>query len=256
MADPWPVTLAGILMNDEPDSNGVRWRSAGIEGWDAAPVRIIDGDRTGRHGGFSGGRLWSPRLLSLPGRAHCPDMATAFQVREQIVASMPGLDSAELIVHESTPKSLTVEINGTPHVSTPIEASPYRVTFLIPLIAYDPFKRAVTPATVAVPAGATVPHVATGTAAAEIEVTTTTTGTVVLSSEGLTLRTSELPAGTVLTSGPGFTNPERTVVGPGGENLFSATLAPMQWPAIVPGANELVNGGTASLEVTYYPTYA
>jgi hypothetical protein len=130
------------------------------------------------------------------------------------------------------------------------------MTYWLTLLAEYPWKRATTATTVIVNSGATVNHASPGTAASEIEVTLLGGGTVDLSIGGQRLRWGTLPSGSVLTSGPGFTNRRRTVVGPSGENLFGLIVQPMQWPAMAPGANSLHQAGTAGLSVRYFPTYA
>lgn len=256
MSDLVPVTLCGVLMDNTPDSNGVLWRvlREGLLGWDSP---LVDSPRSlisGKHGVAMAGNWYRDRNVTVRGRVKAPTDALAWEAYYQILNEIPGVNgSGQLLVGEPVPKWLDVELADDPDLTDPRNG---RFNFQIPLTAEYPFKRAVGTVTVPVGAGATVAHTAQGRAAAEIEVTTTTAGTVVLSIAGLTLRTSALPAGSVLTSGPGFTHPERTVRGPAGEDLFSATLSPMQWPAVAPGDNSLVNSGTASLEVTYYPTYA
>ena len=121
----------------------------------------------------------------------------------------------------------------------------------IEVTALHPFKRALSPVTVAPGA-----FTAAGTVPAEIEVTTTSSGTVHVEQGGLAIKAGTVPAGTVFTSGPGFTNLPRSVVGPSGEDLYSLTLPGTQWPAVVPGANSFLSLGTADVEITYYPTYA
>ena len=128
--------------------------------------------------------------------------------------------------------------------------------FHIEVTATDPFARSTTPVTVPILAGTTENFTATGTVPAELEVTTTSSGTVHVEQGGLAIMASSVPSGTVFTSGPGFANLPRSVVGPGGEDLYSLTLPGTQWPAVVPGANSILNQGTAAVQVRYFPTYA
>ena len=250
MADSWSTTFCGVLMDDTPDADGVRWAVASTEGWDAAPLRSTYDDNTGRHGGFGSARLWSGRLVTLLGRAHCPDMAAAFRVREKITADMPGLGPGELIKHESVPKALTVVLNDQPRTSTPIDVYPYRVTFQIPLIAHDPFKRALTARTTAVGAGSSVPLTNDGTAAAHMLVTLTSGGTVVLTAGGVTLTTDALPAGAVIDTA------STSVTADDGMDLMSLVAMPPLMPLLPKGGGPVTQAGTASLSIETFDTYA
>ena len=247
------VTLAGQVMDGTPDSEGVRWfNGADIVGYDSPPVRINDQERTAAHGGYGPERLYASRILTLPGWCECPSLEAAFAVRERL----HGLMSGELIVHEPVPKVLTVVSGGAPRSTEPLDGPNPLVEWSIPLIARNPFKRALDPVTVAIAAGGTGSFTATGRFPAELEVTTTSSGTVHVEQGGLAIMASSVPSGTVFTSGPGFDNLPRSVVGPGGEDLYSLTLPGTQWPAVVPGANSILNQGTAAVQVRYFPTYA
>jgi hypothetical protein len=137
MADTIPVALAGILMDDEPDASSIRWRVSGLDGWDSAPIRADDGDLTGQHGGYGTSRLYGARPLTLSGRAHCPDLAAAFRVRDIVASSMPAVnDSAQLIVHEPVPKWVSVKTDREPLAGWPIDAAPFRVTWRLSLVAH------------------------------------------------------------------------------------------------------------------------
>lgn len=250
MADAWPITLCGILMDGTPDSNGIKWSASAMpEGWDSPPVRVDDDNLTGRHGGWGASRLYGPRLLTVTGIAHCSDMAMAFLARD-LLHTLPGPSgSGELIVHETTPKSLTVRMGGSPRATDPIDIPNPYVKWQIPLVAHDPFKRSTTGTTTTVAAGATVTPASSGTAAADLVATTTSSGTVVLTAGGVTLTTTSVPSGTVIDTAA------RTVTGPSGEDLYSAVAPGSQWPALPPGGS-LANAGTAGLSVTTYDTYA
>lgn len=127
--------------------------------------------------------------------------------------------------------------------------------YSIELTAPYPHKRAVDPVVESIAAGTSPSLTNDGSVAAEVEITTTSSGTVVLTAAGLTLETTTLPSGTVLTSGPGFANDKWSVVGPSGEDLFSAMVPGYQWPAVSPGSGVWASTGTANVDVTYYPTY-
>jgi hypothetical protein len=247
------VTLAGVLMDGATaDPDGVVWTVEEIGGWDSAPVRIDDDEPTGRHGGYGPERLYAARQLTVTGLADCPSLSAAFSARDRLHL----MQSGSLEVFEPTPKMVTVVSGGAPRASDPLDGGRTWFNFQIPLTAQNPFKRALTATTVAVAAGSTVSHTADGLWVAEIEVTCTTTGTVDLTIAGLRLRTGSLNAGVKLTSGPGFTNPKRTIISSTGVNLFGLIVQPMQWPAISPGVNSIHQAGSADLSIRYFPTYA
>ena len=230
---------------------GGRSKVLDMEGWLSATNTRSRGRNTGGHGSWSSRGWRAEKPIVIPGQVVYPSAAVAADERRTML-NLGGFGEALLVVTDSLGTiGQLVEVDDVD--VPPVTDRLLRFTF--ELTATDPFARSMTPVTVAVAAGATVPFTGAGKSVAEIEVTTTSAGTVVLSAGGLTLRTSALPSGAVLTSGRGFTNPKRTVRGPGGEDLFSATLAPMQWPAVVPGANSFVNTGSADVDVTYYPTY-
>lgn len=253
MADLWQATWCGVLMDGTPDANGCVWNLEIIEGWDSAEVRAPRTNRTAGHGTWGPRRLFGGRPLIAKGWVDAPDMAAAFDARDEL----HSLTDGTVVVHESVEKQIDVVHDGEIRSSDPIDTGGKTwFRFEIPVVAPYPFKRATSPVTVSVPAASTVVHSAAGTAAAEIEVTTTSSGTLSLDIGGLVLSAWLPPNGTVLTSGPGFTNLPRTVVGPGGADEYGRVNPGAQWPAMSPGSNDLVNGGTASFDVTYYPTYA
>lgn len=230
------------------------WLVTDVEGWDAPDMRGVRSDPTARPGSYLTGAMHGGRIIRVHGLVEGATREDAWAAYYRCTGSLPGLfDELDFVVYETPTKSLTVRQAEPPAVSAPVNAS---FTFTLALLAEYPYKRLLDPVTESLAAGATASFTASGNIAAEIEVTTTSAGTVVLSASGQTLRTSSLPSGSVLTSGPGFTNPERTVRGPDGSDLFGATLSPMQWPAMEIGTNPWVNAGTADVDITYYPTYA
>lgn len=247
--------LFGIPANDTAtDPDGCSWTVASSDGWDAPDQRTSLGALTGRDGQRVSNMYADGRPVVVKGRIFAPDDAAAWAAYDRATSTMPGLRGVgEIVAHEPTPKSLSVIQAGPPRVSKPAGGN---LVYWLTLVAEYPWKRALTATTVTVGAGATVSHTAAGTFAAEIEVTCTTTGTVDLTIAGLRLRTGTLNAGVKLTSGPGFTNPKRTIISSTGVNLFGLIVQPMQWPAIVPGSNSIHQAGTANLSIRYFPTYA
>lgn len=250
MADQFPVSVAGLLMDNVPDGDGVRWRINDIDGWDSSPVRVDDSDRTGVHGGYGPARLYAARPLTLAGRALCPDMGTAHAVRDRVVGLIGPAVVEDLQVFETVPKRVAVRLNGEVRASWPSGAQ-LRVKFQIPVVAHDPFKRAVAAnAAVVIAAGATEVVANGGNAAADLHVTLTSGGTVVLTAGGLTLRTGVLPSGAVIDTGTD------TVRSSTGVDLSTLVVSPWQSPAVPVGGGPVHQAGTANLSVVSFDTYA
>lgn len=239
------VALAGLLMDGTPDADGISWFVEDVAGWDSAPVRFEDGDLTARHGGYDSARLYAARQLTVPGWAECRDLAAAFAVRDRVHLLMTG----SLVVHEPVPKSVVVVSGGSPRSSLPMEGPRPMVTFQIPLVAQDPFKRAVTATDVPIAAGQTVTVESPGTAAAELLVRLTSAGTLDLTAGGLRLATSALPSGALVdVAGPSIT-------GPDGADLSTAVTR-YGFPALPAGGGDVTQAGTANVIVTFHDTYA
>src|ERR1044072_9382399 len=103
------VTLAGLLMDGSTaDASGVTWTVEEGVGWDSAPVRLDEQDRTGRHGGYGPGPLYASRLLTLSGVADCPSLAAAFAARDRLHT----LASGDLVVGEPVPKFVEGSFGG------------------------------------------------------------------------------------------------------------------------------------------------
>ena len=174
-------------------------------------------------------------------------MAAAFAVRDRLHT----LKAGELIVSEPVPKAVTVVSGGAPRSDWPLEGPTPVVEWQIPLVAHDPFKRSLSPRTTVVGAGATVAAVNDGTAAADLVVTLTSPGTVVLSAGGVTLTTGSLPAGAVIDTGATTVKDS-----PDGASLFHLVTMPALWPALPAGGGSIQQAGTAGLSIEHFDTYA
>jgi len=247
--------LFGISANTDVASvDGCKWTVASSDGWDAPDQRTQFTSPTGRDGQRVSSMYADGRPVVIKGLIFAPTDDAAWAAYDRVTSSLPGLRGVGTITaYEPVPKSLTVVQSAPPRVSKPAGRT---LTYWLSLTAEYPWKRALSATTVTVGAGATVSHTAAGTFPAEIEVTCTTTGTVDLTIAGLRLRTGSLNAGSKLTSGPGFTNPKRTILSSTGVNLFGLIVQPMQWPAMVPGVNSIHQAGTANLSIRYFPTFA
>ena len=248
MADSIPVDVCGLVLDNEPDADGTRYRALELIGYGSSSLDAEQMTPTGRHGLVLPGGWWRERRVTVRGRAQATSSAAAWAAYERLAALAPLLPDGSLTVYHPTPKFLTVALGGTPQISEPTGS--HRVKFQIPVVAEYPFKRVLTPTTVAIAAGTSETFTAGGNFAAEIEVELATSGTVVLTIGGLTLSTGVLPAGSVLRS------IDRTIVDDTGADAFSVIVAGSQWPAVVPGSNTATQAGTANLTLTYYDTFA
>jgi hypothetical protein len=253
MANSWPNHVRiGSFLSDVDEPGNFRL-TTNVEGWGSPARRLTTNARTG-NGSWMSGREWAERTIVHSGLIEQATPADAEAVANQLAAFDTGTEYDYVVdkdgVGEIACRAM-VAVGPNPEW---IDESSF--TYGLTLVAGDPFKRAMTATTVTVGAGATVSHTAAGTYVAEIEVTCTTTGTVDLTIAGLRLRTSSLNAGVKLTSGPGFTNPKRTIISSTGVNLFGLIVQPMQWPAISPGVNSIHQAGSADLSIRYFPTYA
>jgi hypothetical protein len=244
-----PWDLFGTSANtDTPDANGCTWTVASSEGWDAPDQRTEFTSPTSQHGVYGSNRYADGRPVIIRGLVFAPTQEAAWLAYDRITSGMPGLmDSGDIVSYEPVPKMLTVHQAGPPRVSKPADG---RLRFELALIAEYPWKRALSAVTVPVAAGDSETFTPAGTFAAEVIVTTTSTGTVDFGAGGLTLRASSVASGTV------FDSLERTVTSAGGADLFGSTLPGIQWPAVAVGSNTFVNNGTADVELSYFPTYA
>ena len=250
----WPnaVTIGSFV--SDLDAPGDYRLTTMVEGWGSPARRLTITPRTGAHGAYLLGQQWAERTIVHSGLIECSTATVANTIAQELAALAPGVDYAYVVDHEAIGSlACTVQVALGPEPEWVDDRS---FTYILTLVAPDPFKRALSPETVSIATGTSVPFTALGTAAAEIEVTTTSSGTVHVEQGGLAIMASSVPSGTVFTSGPGFDNLPRSVVGPGGEDLYSLTLPGTQWPAVVPGANSILNQGTAAVQVRYFPTYA
>jgi len=253
MASQWPNRIRiGSFVADQSAPGDMRL-TTGVDGWGSAPRRLTVNERS-TNGSWFGNRDWAERTIVHSGLIECSTSAAADAIADELAALDPSVEYEYAVDKNSTGELaclVRVALGPSPEW---IDDSSF--TYSLTLVAGDPFKRALSATTVTVGAGATVSHTAAGTFPAEIEVTCTSTGTVDLTIAGLRLRTGSLNAGSKLTSGPGFTNPKRTILSSTGVNLFGLIVQPMQWPAMVPGVNSIHQAGTANLSIRYFPTFA
>lgn len=249
MADSIPVDFCGLVLDNEPDADGTRYRALELIGYGASSLDAGQVAPTGQHGLALTGSWWRERRVTVRGRAQATSSAAAWAAYERLVALAPLLATGSLTVYHPTPKFLTVALGGTPQISEPTGS--HRVKFQIPVVAEYPFKRTLTSTTVTIPAGGSLTFTAGGKRPAEIEVETTAAGTVSLSAYGSTqsMGATVLPAGSVMRS------IDRTVLDDTGADA-GAMPGGFVWLAVKPGSNTFTNNGTAPVTLTYYDTFA
>lgn len=227
---------------------GGRAKVTGLPRWLSRSVRRERTQRTGQHGSFSSPGLGDVIDDSITALVTYPDAASCAQER-LVIEALGGYDAVQLVVTDAAGSLVrAVEVD---HVDvTPINDRVLQV--VIDVTATDPFKRATTATTTPLAASSTVSIASSGTAAADLRVTVTSAGTVVLSAGGLTLTTTTLPVGAVIDTGAA------TITALDGSDLFSAvpvTVSP-QWPALPAGGGPVTQAGTAALSIEHHDTYA
>jgi hypothetical protein len=249
-ADEPVVDLFGVLCNtDTVDADGIEW-TVDLEGWDSPDQRSPVGDPAGRHGGVPMGDLWGVRTLVAVGEAVAPTQALAWDAYYRLTGSMPGLGKeGTVVVHEPTPKQLTVRQSGPPRVSSPVRGL---VSFRLTLGAMDPLKQGTTLKSVTIGPGSSVAVTNAGNESAEPVLTTGGAGLVNVSSDhGGTISTdTSVPSGTV------FDVLHRDVSSPTGDDLFTATSPGMLWFSLPPGDTNVHNSGTQPVTLTFRDAYA
>ena len=244
------VDLLGIICNSTADADGTVWNIEKMPGWQSPDVRVPTLNPTGAHGIRLARSWFGGRIVEAVGSAEATSYENAWAAYERISNVAPLEATADLIVYEPVPKFLTVALGDIPRVSEPSPS--HVIEFSLVLVSEYAFKRVLDATTVALAAGGSATFTAGGKKPAEFEVTTTSTGTVELSSGGLTLSTYSLPSGSVISSMPG----RRGITGPSGEDLSSSLVPGYQWPAIVPGSNTVDNAGSAAVSLSFYDSFA
>lgn len=227
-----------------------------LTGWDDPPaVRTLMEDRSLGDGSWGGGlSTIDKRVVSIDGFVAQPTHAAAVAVREQLVALNPRTVYALTVDDGVYQRVANVNVTQGAVTSWLNDAE---FTYSIQLTAPDPFRRATTSTVVNIAAGATAAFTHVGSFAAEMEVRTTSTGTVTLKSYGAIFGTgaTSVASGSIFTSGLGFTNPPRTAIGSTGLNIYNSLIPTNHWLAVLAGANSIQNTGSASVQITYYPTW-
>lgn len=246
------IDLGSIQCNTGTAVDGVLWSCGWPEGWDSPSQRGGTLDPTGRDGSAGLASFWSGRELVIPGRCIATTEANAWAAFDLVISSLPGIrGEMDLVVHETTPKGLTVVQHGQPRAD-PVGINMSR-TFLwqITVRADRPLKEAVTAKTDTVAAGATEAFVNDGTAAAYPVIAVTSAGTVDLVIGGRHFTTTSLAVGAYIDMWA------RTIKDSGGVDITPwPKLAATEWLAFPPGSTSVQQAGTAALSITHHDTYA
>ncbi|HET8537640.1 MAG TPA: hypothetical protein VFL73_10725 [Solirubrobacteraceae bacterium] len=176
----------------------------------------------------------------------------AWAAHAKVCGSLPGLlGSGPIVVHEPVPKLVIAEQDDSPWASKPLNGI---VRYELTLVCPRPFKRALTPRTAILPAGASVSLTNAGNFAAPVDVKTTGPGTVKLrqGTSGAVMRT-RVSVG----SGTKFDAAARTVRSAAGLDIYDVMASPSEWLSVARESSvPVTNQGTATVELTIYDTYA
>ena len=243
----WPniVTIGSFVADlDEPGDFRL---TTNVEGWGSPARRLDTNDLTGRDGGWSSGGLFAARTIVHSGLIDQATPAAALALAD----TLAGIRPSEKTTYRVEQVGLVArEVSACVAVGVaPDWIDDQSFTYSMTLVAYDPFKRSTTARTTPVAAGATVTIDNDGTAAADLLVTLTSSGTVVLTAGGVTLTTASLPSGAVIDTGACM------VTSSGDVDLFSSVLVP-RFPALPAGGGSVHQAGTAGLSIVSHDTFA
>jgi hypothetical protein len=140
------------------DDSGVAWMLQKVQGWDSPPVAVGQViQRSADHGGYATAQYYGPRVLTLTVWASAPDQATRDAARALLQAAVPVSQLGVFEYDEPIPKIAYVRRNAAAQVQENL-IDRVNAQFVIPLVAPDPRKYAVTASSassLAAPAGVT-----------------------------------------------------------------------------------------------------
>lgn len=138
---PWPMTL-GTLPLDQTDENGSPWNVTEFTGKGSAPAEVEVTQRQTDHGAWIGNSLWAAKPYSITGAFEGDTELERWEAEQRLLAAVTlGRDTTTLVFHEEVERQTEVTLSGE------IEISPvgtYAFTFVVPLVAPDPFRYATT----------------------------------------------------------------------------------------------------------------
>jgi hypothetical protein len=225
------------------DDDDITWLITGLDGWDSPEQRQSSVEPTSRHGARLSSSMLAARALTLKGLTKAKTLAQY----EASQAFLNGLLNnlwfdREMVVHEQTVKTIYVVRGGAVRMN---QVGVLAYEWEMPLLANDPLKYG-EEVTVSIPAAATRTLTNLGNFPTE-RIVATTGGTVILAN-GKTLRAEAAPASTVFD----FWN--RTIEKTGVSH-FDKLLSTSEWWDLQPGANSVVNTGSATASVTFRPAW-
>lgn len=237
-----------------PDVNGAIHMVTGMEGWDSPTMRQSTAAPTGQHGTVLTESLLEQRSVVLAGVVKAPSESVFWLAYNGLLGLSNNLVFPKrLTVHESSPKFVEVIRGGQPRQAFIGVGS---FSFEIPLLAVDPLKYTVTPKVVPVAAGATVTVQNDGNFITFARLRLTSSGTVKITNR------------TQASNATLFTRPDyaltidsiidmkrKTAQHSGGDNRYGHIDMAAVWWSLQPGANEIVNAGTAGIEMTYHDAW-
>ena len=107
---PMLIGLGGLTFG-AVDEAGVHWHCATIDGWESPDVRTTLTEREADHGAWAGPVYLQERVITLAGKAVCPDYASTYGAIEQIKAAASLTDTL-LTVYETVARQATVRRSG------------------------------------------------------------------------------------------------------------------------------------------------
>lgn len=147
------ATINGLSFNTGPDGNGIDWRLAEVEGWEAPAVRQQLVDRVGADGSVLVETAYSHRPLVLRGWAICTSNTMLWTARQELAAQLDtagatdGADAVLTVNEPTVAKRATVRLAGAIRVR---ELSDKVFEFEAPLVAPDPRKYRITEVTTSI----------------------------------------------------------------------------------------------------------
>ena len=253
---PWPMTL-GTLPLDQTDENGSAWNVTEFTGKGSPPAEVEVNQRQTDHGAWIRNALWAAKPYSITGAFEGDTELQRWEAEQRLIAAVGmGRATTTLVFHEEVERQTEVVLSGE------IEVTPsgvYAFTFVMPLVAPDPFRYSTTERAINATLNSTslaLPN--TGTAAAWPVFTVTTAATlpdVTLTRDDTDqYLTVDNPSGDTLTAGQTLTvDMRRRRITIGGTSRRSWMTG--EWFGLPPGVQTTVVGTSTAGSGTYTATY-
>lgn len=254
---PWPMTL-GDLPLDRTDENGSPWNVTEFTGKGSPPAEVEFTQRQTDHGAWIGNALWAAKPYSITGAFEGDTELERWQAEQRLLSAVPlGQTTTTLTFHEEVERQTEVMLSGE------IEVTPSGVwafTFVIPLVAPDPFRYGTTEQVVNATLNSTSLLLPNAGTAAAWPVFTVAAGagtvpdvTLLRADTGQTL-TVDNPDGATLNAGQTLTvDMRRRRISIGGVTRRSWMSG--EWFGLPPSVQTTVTGTSTSGAGTYSATY-